>query len=207
VKDGFWICRSCWKKNGLRDAKCYRCKAPRDPEIDAAVPATFAGPGASLPAPSRRMDAGLPFLVLLVSVPMWISGAAFYLVAALLVVTAVLSFMTVNIPGVIGSVIGALLAVPFGMLFMFISRRVRRHQRWAYIVAALFYIVPSAPTLLGLIDTPRPADVPDWFGWVLLAETVFSAIYAILGIAAIFLLTLSFVPSDGEGVTASPEAG
>ena len=188
---GGWICRACWKANWPDDDRCYRCKAPRDRQVDVALftEQTAAGWG----PPEGRLDTELPLLVLLVSLPMWISGWLAYLGAALLVVVAVLGVLSGNLASAAVLIIAAGVAVIIGSVWMFVSRKVRRMARWAYAVAAIAYVLPTAPALLGLVEVPEAVGLPDWY---LTVQTVIGVIYVVLGICAVFLLIISFMQQD-----------
>ena len=199
---GGWICRACWKANRPDDDRCYRCKAQRDPQVDVAL---FTDqPAAGSMTQGRRLDTELPLLVLLVSLPMWISGWLAYLGAALLVVVAVLGVLSGNVASGIVLIIAAGVAVIIGSVWMFVSRKVRRTARWAYAVAAIAYVLPTAPSLLGLVEVPEAVALPDW---LLITQTVIGLIYVMLGICAVFLLIVSFMRTDTSSRARSTEAG
>ena len=31
--EGGWVCRACWRPNGPREERCYRCHTPRDQQL------------------------------------------------------------------------------------------------------------------------------------------------------------------------------
>ena len=197
---GGWICRACWKANWPDDDRCLRCKAPRDPQVALFTDRPAAG------SAQGRLDTELPLLVLLVllvSLPMWISGWLAYLGAALLVVVAALGVLSGNLASGVVLIIAASVAVIIGSVWMFVSRKVRRMARWAYAVAAIAYVLPTAPSLLGLVKVPEAVAVPDW---LLIAQTAIGVIYLVLGICAVFLLITSFMRTDADTSGANPPA-
>ena len=198
--EGGWICRACWKSNRPEDDRCYRCKTPRDQQIDVA-----AGSLKEQSAPGYKMrgrkDTELPLLAALVGWPMSLSGWLGIIVGILIAVLAVLAGREAN---AMITIIAAAVFVLFGALFIFLGRSVRRHARWAYAVAAVAYLLPTAPTLLGLVEVPEDIVLPDWY---LNTQTVIGIVYVLLGLCAVFLLVTSFIrQGDGEE-SASTEAG
>ena len=202
---GGWICRACWKSNRPQDDRCYRCKTPREAQltVEAGALKEQTEPSYKL---RERMDADLGLLALLVAIPMWLSGWLGIIGGVLVFGLGLLGLLASEatsalILGVTGAGI-----VLFSALWIFISRSVRRHARWAYAIAAIAYLLPSAPWLLGLVSVPREAlaGLPDWYSTV---QTIFAVVYLILGIGAVVLLIASFMRQDREGTSASTEPG
>ena len=144
-------------------------------------------------AHGRRLDIELPLLVLLVSLPMSISGWLAYLGAALLVVAAVLDVQSGDLASGIVLIITAGLAAIIGSVWLFVSLKVRQTARWAYAVAAIAYVLPIAPALFGLAEVSEVVGLPAWY---LTIHTVIGVIYILLGICAVFLLIISFMQQD-----------
>ena len=201
-----WVCRACWKPNRPQDDRCYRCKTPRDAQltVEAGSQKEAIKPGAHL---QGRMDTQLPLVAALVAWPMWLSGVLGIIGAALIFLLALLSAGRVDESGTsVGLVLGITAAVVavVSALWIFISRSVRRHARWAYAIAAIAYLLPTAPTVLGLVEVPQQVDLPSWYRGV---STFFTLLYVLLGICAAFLLGASFMRSDEGPTETTPEAG
>lgn len=188
---GGWTCRACWKSNWPDDNRCSRCKAPRDPQAD--MPVSMAQVAAGIGAQGRRLDTELPLLVLLVSLPMSISGWLAYLGAALLVIFAVLGVQSGDVASGIVLIVTAGLSAIIGSVWLFVSLKVRQTARWAYAVAAIAYVLPIAPALFGLAEVSEAVGLPAWY---LTIQTVIGVIYILLGICAVFLLIISFMQQD-----------
>jgi hypothetical protein len=94
-------------------------------------------------------------------------------------------------------VITAAVIVVVGMLFIFISRSVRRQARWAYAIAILGYGVPALASLLYRVPDEIRAQIPDWS---LTANAVVQWVYLVLAFMAALLLGASFMrPDSAQG--------
>lgn len=201
---GAWICRACWKSNRPEDERCYRCKTPREDQlaVEAGSSKEQTTPGTKL---RGRMDAQFGLLAILVGLPMWLSAWTLIAGSVLLLIYGVLELLSGDVASALAAVVIAAVIVLVAMLWRFVSRSVRRHARWAYAVAAILYLLPSAPLLLGLVELPREAAaLPDWYFTV---QTAITIVYLLLGVCAVFLLITSFIRDHGGGeATGSTEA-
>ena len=192
---GGWVCRACWKSNRPEDARCYRCKTPREQQmaVEAGSLKERTQPGYKL---RGRMDAQLGLLAMVVAFPMLLSAWLGMIGGVLLFVYALLELISGDQEAALG--LGVIAAVIFviSLLWRFISRSVRRHARWAYAIAAVVYLLPSAPWLLGLVDLPREYQaLPEAYFTI---QTVIALIYLALGIGATVLLIASFLREDRD---------
>ena len=197
---GDWICRACWKSNRPGDDRCYRCKTPREAQVEVA-PGSMKeqiAPGYQM---RGRMDTDMSLLAMLVAWPMWLFGWI-----------GIIGGVFAGIGGLVGgnsenaliSVVVATVLIVVGVIYIFLSRSVRRHARWAYAITAIVYLLPSAPALLGIVEVPAGVVVPDWY---LNVQTILAIVYIVLGLGAVFLLITSFIrQGDGEP-SASKETG
>jgi hypothetical protein len=201
--EGGWICRACWKSNRPGDDRCYRCKTPREAQVEVA-PGSLkeqTAPGYTM---RGRMDTNLSLLAMLVAWPMWLSGWLGIIGGVLAGIGGALSLIGGDSENALLSVFGGALVIVLGAFVIFIARSVRRYARWAYVIAAVGYLLPSAPALLGIVEVPAGVVVPDWY---LNVQTVLAIIYLVLGLGAVFLLITSFIRQGDEGTSASTEAG
>jgi hypothetical protein len=201
--EGGWICRACWKPNGPGEDRCYRCKTPRDQQVEVAAGSLKEQ---TVPGIEKRgrMDTELPLLAVLVAWPMWLQGWIGVIAGVLLGLFAVLAVITGEEASAILFMVVAVFAVVWSSFWIFISRSVRRQARWAYAIAAITYLLFSVPWVLGLIPLPQDVVIPDWY---IPVTTLFSLIQISLGICAVFLLIASFMrEGTGEAAT-SNEAG
>jgi hypothetical protein len=199
--EGGWICRACWKSNRPGDDRCYRCKTPRGEEqlrVQAGSLKEKTEPGYAL---RGRLDTRLGVFAALVAWPMWLSGWIGIIASVLVFLLALLGVVSGQEERALLTGAFAAVGLVFSWLWIFISRSVRRHARWAYAIAAIVYLVSSAPWLLGMVDVPRDAlaQLPAWYSTV---QTTFSIVYLLLGICAVFLLIASFM-REGSGETAT----
>lgn len=193
---GGWVCRACWKSNRPGDDRCYRCKTPRDQQltVEAGSLKEVSAPGYKL---QGRMDTDLGLLAALVAWPMWLSGWLGIIGSVLLFGLALLGLLSSEQTGALFLGIIAAFGFVFSGLWIFVSRSVRRHARWAYVIAAITYLLGSAPALLGVVDVPREAleQLP---GWYISLQTVITIVYLVLGICALILLVASFLRKDDD---------
>jgi hypothetical protein len=200
---GGWVCRACWKSNRPEDDRCYRCRTPREQQMAVAAGSLkeSSAPGAKL---RDRMDYDLALLAALVGWPMWLSGWLGIIGGVLALIGGLLSLVGGRAANAVASIVVAALLFAVGLLFIFVSRSVRRNARWAYGIAAVAYLLPSAPTLLGLVRVPREIAIPEWY---LTIQTVLGIVYVLLGICAVFLLIASFIRREAGEAEAAPDAG
>jgi uncharacterized membrane protein YuzA (DUF378 family) len=190
VIEGGWICRSCWKANRPGDEKCYRCKTPRDPEIDVAIGAP-SGAGSPAFARPKRMDEQLGILAALVALPTVLGGVLGMIGSVLILV---MGFVNGGIVGGLIFAVVAAIAFLLSWLWLFVGRSVWGRARWAYVVTAVVYLVPSVPYLLGAVDLPPEyRNLPDIFFTI---QSILVFIYLAVGICAVFLLLVSFMDAD-----------
>jgi hypothetical protein len=203
VIEGGWICRACWKSNRPSDDRCYRCKTPRDQqlEVEAGSLKESSAPGFEK---RGRLDVELPVLTTLVAWPMWLSGWLTIVAGALGAVLALLAAVAGNVAGGLVTFVSGLLIIALGSLVIFLSRSVRRNARWAYVIAAIVYLLSSVPALFVIGDVRRLA--PGYPDWAFTVQTILSLIYLALGLLAILLLITSFMRRDSSESSAPPEA-
>ena len=206
IRDG-WICRACWKPNRAQDDRCYRCKTPRDQQLDVAA-GSLKETSAPEYANRGRMDMELGLLAAVVAWPTWLSGWLGIIGGVLTFLLALLGLAggqqsNALILGITGAIL-----VLLGWLVVFLARSVRRHARWAYAIVAFFYLVGSVPWFLGLGQLPPDlaAQVPDWYVTV---QNIWAGISLVLGIGALVLLITSFMRRGTDEPTprASTETG
>lgn len=205
--EGGWICRACWKPNGPGEDRCYRCKTPRDQQVEVAA-GSLKEQTVPVIEKRGRMDTELPLLAVLVAWPMWLQGWIGVIAGVLLGLFAVLLVISGQEADAILAMVIAVFAVVWSSIWIFISRSVRRQARWAYAIAAISYLWFSVPWVLGLIPLrqalPQDAVIPEgYFGMM----TVFSLIQISLGICAIFLLGASFMRQGDDEASTSRETG
>ena len=152
IRDG-WVCRACWKPNGPAEDRCYRCKTPREGqmEVEAGSRTNDIRPDAHL---DGRLDAELPILALLAAWPLRIYGVASIGIGILIFLLALASPPSDEpVLGMDAKVFLGILSfavVCWGALQIFLAKSVRRHARWAYVIAFLFGLGGALPRLLNL---------------------------------------------------------
>jgi len=196
-QDG-WVCRACWKPNRPGDDRCYRCKTPREEQL-AVQPGSLkerATPGWEK---AGRADLDLGILAAIVAWPMWLSGVLLIAFAVFGAFLALIAGDRVTSDGMstrLVFVIAAAVFVVLGMLWIFISRSVRRQARWAYAIAILVYGVPSFLSLL----FPVPAALQEQTDLAVAVDTVLQWVYLVLAFMAALLLGASFIrPDNAQG--------
>lgn len=190
-KDG-WVCRACWKSNRPEDYRCYRCKTPREEQL-AVEPGSLKARATPGWQKAGRMDLDLGILAFLVAWPMWLSGVLAFIFAVFAGLLALVAGDRVDDLGNsvrLVMVITTIVLVLFGMLWIFVSRSVRRQARWAYAIAILVYLVPALLSLLFPVPPAIQDQLPDW---ALAVDTVLQWAYLILGLMAVLLLATSFM--------------
>lgn len=200
---GGWVCRACWKSNRPQDDRCYRCKTPREEQltVEAGSLKEQTAPGYAL---RNRLDAKLGILAAVVAWPTWLTGWLGIIGGVLVFLLALLTLVTGREVNALVIGITAVVVVLVSWFWIFLANSIRRNARWAYAVAAVVYIVPSAPWLLGIVDVPPGIVLPDWYSTM---QTVFALLGLVLGICAAVLLIASFMSEDGAEGSPSTEAG
>ena len=200
IQDG-WVCRACWKPNRPGDDRCYVCKTPRGEQanVEAGSQKHMADATWKL---KGRLDTELSIVALIVSWPMWLSGVLGMIAAVLTFILALVAGDRVDQSGtsvrLVLGITAAVIAI-FAALWIFVSRSVRRHARWAYVIAILTFGLASLPSLLGFVSVPAQLDVPEWYTTL---ETILEWVYLVLALLAALLLIASFMRSDQERVPA-----
>lgn len=192
-----WICRACWKPNRPGDDRCYVCKTPREEQlvVEAGSLKERAKPGFEK---RGRLDSDLGIVAGIVAWPMWLSGVLGIIGGAFILFLALIAGDRVDTAGTsvrLVLLITAVVIILFSMLWIFVSRSVRRQARWAYAIAILVYGVPGLVALLWSVPLPSQVELPAWYG---VAETIFEWLYLVLGLMAVMLLAASFMRSDDE---------
>ena len=190
-----WICRACWKPNRAGDDRCYACKTPREEQlvVEAGSKKEAIQPGIEK---RNRLDSDLGIVAILVAWPMWISGVLLLISAAFTLFLALIVGDRVSPEGISARlilIIVAVVTVLIGMLYIFVSRSVRRQARWAYAIAFLGYGVPSFISLMWSVPVPAEVGLPDWY---VTLEFVLQWVYLVLGLMALMLLAASFMRDD-----------
>ena len=143
-----------------------------------------------------RLDTDLGLVAAIVAWPMWLSGILLIILAVFTFVLAFLVGDRVDPTGVsvrLTLLITAVVTVLIGMLYVFLSRSVRRQARWAYVIAILGYGVPAFAALMGVLPVPAEVGLPDWY---VTLETVLQWVYIVLALMAVMLLAASFMSRD-----------
>lgn len=192
-EDG-WVCRACWKPNRAQDDRCFRCKTPRDQQaqVEAGSQVAKIRPGAHL---EGRLDAEIPVLAMLVAWPLRAYGALTVLIGLLIVGITLLSWAPrppiMGINWQLFVVSAGMIVIILGALQIFFANSVRRHARWAYVVALMFGLLGSLPRLLNLVPSTQ---VPEGLGHTI--WLIGPWLYLAMAIGAVVLLLTSFIRRD-----------
>jgi hypothetical protein len=194
VIEGGWVCRACWRPNGPKEERCYRCHTPRDQQlaVEAGSLKKQTEVGAELVG---RLDTNLGLIAWLVVLPMRVGAVLSIVVGGFLFVLGLLlaDRGLPQVGGLDGNIVvslAGLLAILNGALTIFLVKSVLRHARWAYVVMLLLSLAAIAPRVLG-------AEVPDLTSEA--AQTVWWIAtwwYVAIGLSMALLLLASFVRQE-----------
>ena len=171
-RDG-WVCRACWKPNRANDDRCYSCKTPRDEQVavEAGSKVEAIKPGAHL---EGRLDAEVPVLAWLITWPLRYTGGGLIVVGFIATILTVTSDEVGTVAwffDVEGQVVALLVSFGFiaaGFLQFFIARSIRRHERWAYVIAVGIGFAASVGRIfLGATPDPgrdHPVQIALYYG-------------------------------------------
>ncbi|HEX2767507.1 MAG TPA: hypothetical protein VHR55_12830 [Candidatus Limnocylindria bacterium] len=183
-----WICRSCWKPNRARDARCYRCKTPRD--ADAATVEQHRRERERRQAQVERVP------VVVGEIPARVFSTYSRLSMGLVFLSALFTIVTLNNPERSGD-IPILAALTAGLLLYAVALRwsaaeMRAANPWAFAVG----ILVSVFALAGFLATLTYA--PELFGRNWIPRVIGIVLFSIAGITAFIGLVMRLMPAKAE---------
>ena len=191
VIQGGWVCRACWRPNGPKEERCYRCHTPRDQQLSVEAGSLKAQtePGYEL---KGRLDVDLSILAYLTAWPLRVLGGLGIVVGVGIALLSLLNSIEGR-PDVLGLpfntyvTLFGMFVVLMGVLQIFLARSVRRHARWAYVVVLLLSVGWFISSILGLYLPPSTDGVAT-------SSATFSAwIYFLMALGSGVLLMTSFI--------------
>lgn len=193
--EGGWICRACWKSNGPRDTRCYRCHTPREEQaaVEAGSLQARTKPGWEL---IGRLDADLPVLTLVTVLQMRIYSALGIGLGVLVFLLGLVNGgegapEVFGMPANVFIMLFGVITVIAGFLLVFLTGGLRRHARWAYGVTAVVFTGDSLLRISGF-TVPTMTGGPGFVAW-----HVSAWVSLVVGVGAAALLVTSFIRRPG----------